>query len=299
MRNIILFAMALILSMATCSQTAGRRTTAPRGGGQDVLIRGSILFEDGSLDEFTEFSWDAGLTRVEFESRFPASGGYTSDRGERLGFIEQIEFTFNPRGDIVNRNIRNTENQQTGRVTYQYNPLHFLQRETVNEITRGRSGPQFRDVAINVFSWDEKGNMTRRQIVDRNNNVLAETVFAYDAQDRLIRSESTSIAGGVIGSTVFAYDASGNLIREEARDGAGNVTVTTRTWQGGFPPAGDNNITYRETRVETVDARGTALRRVTNTYLENGDPDRRVIENIQGGSTQIIQFEYGRPAARR
>ena len=286
MRKIILFTLALIISATAYSQTGNRRTqrAAAAGEQQAFETKRSILFENLSLDEFVETRWDEpGFNHINFEERFPASGGYIDERTRlRLGYIEQIEFAYNERGNITTRLTRDTENRQKSRVTFQYNPQNLLFRESVQEVRlRDRRPPEFFNAATYEYTYDSNGNRIRRVYMDRTNNQLAETTYTYNAQNKLTRSE-TKVGGNIVSSTVYSYDGDGNLVREEVRNAADAITARTNiTWQNG-----------RETSRVTIGADGKANLQITNEYSEDGQLSRRTIENIQGESKQIVVYEY-------
>jgi hypothetical protein len=52
-------------------------------------------------------------------------------------------------------------------------------------------------------------------------------------------------------------------------------------------------------RNEMLAAHGTVRMRVTNEYGNNGELVKKTVENIQGSSKQIIQYEYTFQDARR
>ena len=82
MRKAILLIGALILAMSTCSQTGGRRANtkdpapAPAAGRNRVPFetKESVLFADGSLDEYTTSDWDSSFNHVNNQGRYSASG---------------------------------------------------------------------------------------------------------------------------------------------------------------------------------------------------------------------------------
>ena len=87
----------------------------------------------------------------------------------------------------------------------------------------------------------------------------------------------------MISSTTFSYDGQGTIpVTQQVTNAAGSVTSNVRTvLQGG-----------REMRNETTGADGTMHMRITNEYGQEGELLRRTIENFQGQSTQVMEFQY-------
>ena len=269
MQKVILFMVAIVVSIATCSQTAGTRQA-----GRDAFeTRQSVFFEDGTLDEFTTSDWNASYTHINNQTRFSASGA----------MLEQVEFSYHEdRGYLQTRITRDVESRLRNRVVFQYNSQGLLWRESLVD-NRGRV------VTTYEFDYDSRGNRTSRIIRNRAGDLLAETSFTFNAQNRLTSSETRDSGGALISSTRFQYDPQGNLIAQQVTNGEGAVTSNIRSvWQNGL-----------EMRNETRGARDDLHMRVTNDYGQDGELVRRVIENIQGASTQIMRFEYVFRTARR
>ena len=272
MKKIILFSVALIVSIATCSQTAARRTQGGAAGVPFELKR-SVLFADLTLDEYTTSEWDAAYNNVIAEQRYSASGG----------MIEQVEFTYDEnRGLITSKITRDVESRLKNRVSYQHNPQGYLWRENYLD----KNG---KVVSTLEFTYDGSGNRTSRIIKNRAGDKLAETTYTYDATRRLTNSLTRDFAENAISSTKFTYDAQGNVIKEEVADGNGRLTSTTSyVWRDG-----------QEVRSELASADGKIQLRISSEYGENSELTRKTIENFQGDSKQIMQYEYTFRPARR
>ena len=275
MRKIILFIVALIFSMATCSQIGGRRSqgnTAPAPAGSIPFERKhSVFFEDGTLDEFTESSWNRNDFLYNTE-RFSASGA----------MLEQVEFQYNDRNDITTKLTRDVEMRLKNRVVYQYQNDR-LWRESLAD-NRGRIVSQFE------YSYDNAGNQTSRIIKNRQGNTLAETLYEFDGQRRIISSHTRDSGENLISYTLYTYDSQGNLTSQQVFDNEGRPTsVISSVFQNG-----------REVRNEIKGADGTVRMRISNEYGNNGELLKRTIENFQGESTQVLTYEYDfRPARRQ
>jgi len=269
MQKIFLFIVALVFSLGTCSQFGGRRTQTPApatGTRQAFMTWQSVFFEDGSLDEFTTYQWDAGFNHIDTEIRHSASGA----------MLEQIEFSYHEeRGFLQTRITRDVEHRLRNRVVYQYTPEGQLWRESLVD-NKGRVVSSFE------FTYDDRGNRVSRVMRNRAGDRLAETLFTYDAQGRLLVSETRDGGGNTISSTRFSYDAQGNLVAQQTFNNVGTPTTSVRaTWQDGL-----------EVRNEMISAEGRLLMRITNEFGQERELVERIMDNIQGESLQIMRFDY-------
>jgi len=262
MRKAVLFIVSLIFSIATCSQSGGRTRDA-------FEVKHSIFFADGSLDEYMETKWDSGYTRVDNEVRYSAS--------ETM--LEQVEYSYNDDKD-GRKNMKvtlNAERQMKNKVVYQYDPqTGRLSREVLAD-SKGRP------ISIYLYSYDNRGNLVSRVIQNsRTGNKLAETIYTYDANGKMVTSETRDAGNNRISSTRYSYDSQGNLVNQQVFNGEGRITsIISSVFQAG-----------RETRNEIAAPDGSIQMRVTNEYGRDSELTRKTIENIQGASKQIIQYEY-------
>jgi len=267
MRKAILFGVALVFSIATCSQTGGNTQVA-------YEIKHSVFFADGSLDEYTTSKWNTAYTRIDNEIRYSASGA----------MLEQVEFAYNEdKGYKTAKITKDVESRLKNRVAYLYNAQGQLFRESLID-NKG--------IVINFFeySYDGRGNQISRVMKNRTGARLAETVFTYDSSGKMLTSETRDAGDKKISGTKYTYDSQGNLINQQVTDPAGRVTaVTNSVFQSG-----------REIKRETVSPDGSVQMRTTNEYGRNNELTKQTIENFQGDSKQFIQYEYiFRAAARR
>jgi len=270
MRKINLLLVALIVSMATCSQSGGRRTRDREA----LEIKHSIFFADGTLDEYTTSQWDSGYTHVDSQARYSASGA----------MLEQVEFAYNEdKGYITTKLTKDVESRLRNRVVYQYNPQGRLFRESLVD-NKGKV------ISTYEYTYDSRGNRISRIIKNRAGDRLAETTYTFDTQGRMLTSQTNDFSGTGISSTEYQYDGQGNLIKQVVRDSGGRATSTINAvWQDG-----------NEVRNEMLGPDGSIQMRVTNEYGGNGELTKKTIENRQGGSTQIMQYEYTfRPVRRQ
>jgi hypothetical protein len=270
MKRISFFILALVVSLATCSQAGGNR----RSNREALEVKHSVFFADGSLDEYTTSAWNSSYSHVDNQVRYSASGA----------MLEQVEFAYNDdKGYVTTKITRDVESRLKNRVVYQYNPQGFLFRESLVD-NKGKV------VSTYEYSYDNRGNRVSRIIKNRAGDRLAETVYTFDGQGRMTTSQTRDFMESAISSTRYSYDSQGNLIRQEVLNSEGRPTaVINAVWQEGF-----------EVRNEMVSADGTIQMRVTNEYGDNGELIRKTIENFQGESKQTMQYEYVfRPTRRQ
>jgi hypothetical protein len=271
MRKINLLLVALIVSMATCSQAGSGRATRDR---EALEIKHSIFFADGTLDEYTTSQWNSAYTHVDSQARYSASGA----------MLEKVEFSYDEdMGNIKTKLTKDVEERLRNRVVYNYNPQGRLFRESLVD-NKGKV------ISTYEYNYDAKGNRTSRIIKNRAGDKLAETTYTFDNQGRMITSQTNDFSGVGISSTEYQYDSQGNLIKQIVRSSEGRVTSTINAvWQDG-----------NEIRNEMLAADNSLQMRVINEYGRNGELVKKTVENIQGASKQIMQYEYTfRPARRQ
>jgi hypothetical protein len=145
-------------------------------------------------------------------------------------------------------------------------------------------------VSTYEYAYDSRGNRTSRIIKNRAGDKLAETVYTFDNQGRMTTSQTRDFMESAISSTRYSYDGQGNLIKQEVLNNDGRATaVINAVWQDG-----------NEVRNEMVSADGKVQMRVTNEYDKDGALVKKTIENFQGESKQVMQYEYViRPVRRQ
>jgi YD repeat-containing protein len=255
--------------MATCSQAGSSKRNQ-----EAKEVKQSVFFADGTLDEYTTSQWDSAYTHVDSQSRYSASGA----------MIEQVEFAYNDdKGFITTKITRDVESRLKNRVVYNYNPQGRLFRESLVD-NKGKV------ISTYEYTYDGKGNRVSRIIKNRAGDRLAETVYTFDSQGRMLTSQTRDFLDTGISSTEYQYDGQGNLIKQVVRNNEGRATATIdAVWQDG-----------NEVRNEMRGADNSLQMRVTNEYGGNGELVKKTIENFQGASKQIMQYEYTfRPARRQ
>jgi len=261
MRKAILFAVALVfLDWNLFSQSGNNR------GREAHEIKNSTFFADGTLDEYTTTEWNSTYTHVDNEVKYSASGA----------MLEQVEFAYNDdKGWKTTKITRDVESRLKNRIVYQYNEQGKLWRESLVD-NKGKV------VSTYEYGYDSRGNQISRVMKNRTGNKLAETVYTYDASGKMLTSETKDAGDNKISSTKYNYDSQGNLINQQVFNGAGQVTsVISSVFQGGL-----------ETRNEIKTPDGNVQMRVTNEYGKDGELTKKTIENFQGDSKQVIQYEY-------
>jgi hypothetical protein len=158
---------------------------------------------------------------------------------------------------------------------YEYDGQERVIRETlVNKSGKAVSSYQ--------YGYDEKGNRVSRTINNGAGVKLAETVYTFNSAGQETASETRDKVGNRINSAENQYDANGNLISQTVYNGQGEITtVISSIWQDGL-----------EVENEQAGSDGVVQLRITNEYGPDHELIRKKVENIQGQSTQILQYEY-------
>jgi hypothetical protein len=225
-----------------------------------------VKFPDGTVDEFTISEYDPSDITLLGQKRFSAS--------ESL--MDQIEYTYDEEKNVLtNKMTKDDENRLKSRVVYVHDEAtDRLMRETVVN----KAG---KAVSTNEYAYNPTGFVASRAILNGNNVKLAETFYTYDG-GLLVSSKTQTGDGRPISSSTNEYDRSGNLVNQVLYNAAGNVTRRISTvWQDGL-----------EIEVTQTTADGRPQLRITNEYGAAGELLKKKVENYQGESTQVIEFEY-------
>jgi hypothetical protein len=224
-----------------------------------------VKFSDGTLDEYTVSEYDAADVLLQVQNRYSASGT----------LLEQIEYTYQEdQGLISTKLTKDDENRLKSRVVYQYNDRNYLIKETfVN-----RAG---KTVSSFEYTYDNNGIRLSRIINNGAGLKLAETVYTYK-DGLVIASETKDGAGRNVSASENQYDAAGNLISQKVYNANGVLTrIVNATWEDGLERI--NEQTTPDGKVQV---------RVHNEYGAEGELIRQTVENIQGQSSQILEYEY-------
>jgi hypothetical protein len=225
-----------------------------------------IKFADGSLDEYIESEYDSSDVMLLAQNRSSASGT----------LLEQVEYTYHEEKHYLTAKMtKDDENKLKNRIVYQYNDRDLLAIETiVNKAGRA--------VSANEYTYDSERHIVSRIIKNGAGAKLAETVYTYNDRGLVVSSETKDANGRKISSSESQYDASGNLANQKFYNSAGNVTRTvSMVWENGL-----------EVKNEQRSASGDVQLRITNEYGPTGELLKKTVENIQGGSVQIMEYEY-------
>jgi hypothetical protein len=231
-----------------------------------VEKRAVVKFADGTVDEVTVSEWDPSDITLLGQNRFSASGG----------LMDQIEYTYNEeKNTLTNKMTKDDENRIKSRIVYVHDEVtDRLTRETVVN----KAG---KAVSTNEYTYNPSGFVASRAILNGNNVKLAETFYTYNG-NLVVSSRTQAGDGRPISSSTNEYDRQGNLVSQVLYNAAGNVTRKISTvWQDG-----------NEVETTQTSADGKPQLKVSNEYGASGELLRRRIENYQGESTQVIEFEY-------
>jgi hypothetical protein len=162
--SIIITVLALVLgSCATNKGSAGGGTNVQDGGSTASPVTGAssgqiavetkltVLFVDGSLDEYTTSDYDSNFTNLLGQTRYSASGA----------LLERVEFTYDQGNRLIEKTTLDTEDKVKTRIVYQYNDQGRLVRETIVN----KSG---KAVSAYEYGYDAKGNRISRVIFSCN-----------------------------------------------------------------------------------------------------------------------------------
>ncbi|MDR0624523.1 MAG: hypothetical protein LBG10_08860 [Treponema sp.] len=275
MKIAVIFITILTLLFGSCAtdqkaagESSGAQPEAARApsGQIPVETRSSVLFADGSLDEYLTSDYDPSLTTLTHQDRYSASGT----------LLEQMEYAYQEdRGWLTTKITRDVENRIKTRIVYEYDSQGRMIRETLVN----KSG---KAVSSYAYGYDEKGNRVSRIVNSGTGVKLAETTYTFNNAGLIIASETKDGSGNKINSAENQYDAGGNLISQKVYNGRGEITTVIKAvWQDGL-----------EVENEQADSTGAVQLRIVNEYGPEHELIRRKVENLQGQSTQIVQYEY-------
>jgi hypothetical protein len=284
--RLITLVVAVVLVFASCGsspapESGGGGAPAPASGGRapapgqiPVEKRAVVKFADGTVDEFTLSEYDPSDITLLGQNRFSASGG----------LMDQIEFTYDEVKKVITTKLtKDEENRLKSRIVYinDEDTGRLLKESVVNKASKV--------VSSNEYTYNEAGNVASRAILNGNNVRLAETVYTYEG-NLVVASKTQDGSGKPISSSVSDYDRDGNLVQQVLYNAAGNITRKISTvWQNGM-----------EMEITQTTADGRPQLKITNEYGAAGELLKKTVENYQGNSVQIMEFEYEfRPARGR
>jgi hypothetical protein len=240
---------------------------APASGQIPLEKRAVVKFADGTIDEFTLSEYDpSDITLLKEQNRFSASGG----------LMDQIEYTYDEEKKVITTKLtKDEENRLKSRIVYinDENTGRLLKESVVNKASKV--------VSSNEYTYNEDGNVASRAILNGNNVRLAETVYIYKG-NLVVASKTQAGNGKPISSSTNDYDRDGNLVQQVLYNAAGQITRKISTvWQNG-----------KEMVVIQTTRDGKPQMKITNEYGAAGELLKKTIENYQGNSVQILEFEY-------
>jgi hypothetical protein len=285
MKIAVVFITILALVFASCSTdqkavggAAGARTNAAGSGGSPetqipVETKASVLFADGSLDEYVTSDYDPAYTTLLHQNRYSASGT----------LLEQVEYTYQAdRGWLTAKITRDAENNLKTRIVYEYDNRGRMVRETL-------LGKSEKPVSSYEYGYDDKGNRVSRIVNSGSGVKLAETMYAFNNAGLVVTSETKDGSGKKINFSENQYDTGGNLTSQKVYNANGELaTVINAAWKDGL-----------EVTNEQAGADGTVQIRITSEYGPRHELVRKKLENIQDKSTRILQYEYAFKPGRR
>jgi hypothetical protein len=231
-----------------------------------VEIKVNILFIDGALDEYTESEHDETLSNLMRQRRFSASGTP----------LERIEYLYNEQKNLLIKKVtRDADNQIKNQVEYQYNDQDLKVSETL--LNRDN-----KPVSSYLYAYDAGKNLVSRVFNNRAGNKMAETVYQCDRMGNVTSSETFTAAGHKINSIYNQYDKNGHLTDQKILNANGHISASvTVTWQGGH-----------EIKNEQFGPTGALQMRITYEYGSNNELLKKTIEDLRGGTTQMLAYEY-------
>lgn len=277
MKKYLSILVVLVLFLSSCTSgpkgTGGDSGSRPGTAGKaqtgqiPVPTKEAILFADGSLDEYTTMDYDSTFSNVLNANRFSASGA----------LLEQVEFAYQDESDRLTTKItRDVESRLKNRIVYQYKDQGS---KPWKETLTNKAG---KAVSSYEYTYDDKGNLLSRVIFNAAGVKLAETVYTLNNAGLPVSSETRDGAGKKINSTENQYDSSGHLIGWKVFNANGELSSSfSSVWRDGH-----------EVENQQTGADGTVQMRTVNEYGSNGELLRKKIENFQGESTQLMEYEY-------
>ncbi|GHV70379.1 hypothetical protein AGMMS49928_17920 [Spirochaetia bacterium] len=241
--------------------------------GDPIEQRAVVKFPDGSVDEYTESFWNEVIkTQLDRQERNSASGI----------LVEEIKYTYyeenregGTKGELSDKTTLDDSNRRKSRIVYNY------REGTPNLIKETFVDRKGKIVSSFDYTYDGEGNMLTRVINNASGAKLTETIYTY-RDGRVIQSETRDSAGRKISSARNEYDAAGNLIKQTVYNASDRPTrIIQAEWQNG-----------KEVKNEQLSPNGQIQLRTVSEYGAQGELIKKTIENIEGDSKQILEFEY-------
>lgn len=228
-----------------------------------VEVKSVIKFADGSVDEYTISVWDSTLRHLQSQTRYTASGAV----------LEKTEFIYE-NNLLVGKIIKDREDKIVSQRSYAYTPAGLVSTEIVYDATN-------KQVSGYEYIYDSQNNRSAWIVKDANNSKVAETKYIYK-NGKVQSAELFDGIGKKNGFSMYEYDAEGNLVLVSYYSGLGSLLRKEYSYW-------DNGLLVKE---ERTSAGGQVLQRTSYEYGLHKEITRKVVEDLQGKSKQILEFEY-------
>ena len=249
----------------TALEKQGSQKTAPKTITVQVPveIKSVIKFADGSIDEYTTSEYDDEFKTLLFQTRYSASGA----------LVEHTEYKY-IEGKLVEKTIKDHEDKIISKRTFTYGPSGLVTDETVID-GNGKLISAFE------YAYDAQNNKIAWIVKNNNNTKVAETRYAY--KDGKVQSaELTDAKGKKNGYSTYEYDSVGNLSVISYYNASGSLLRKEVSYW-------DKGLLKKEERSSVG---GQVMQRTAYEYGPNQEIIRKTIEDLQGKSKQIIEYEY-------
>lgn len=228
-----------------------------------VEVKSVVKFADNTIDEYTVSVWDEKRWVLQYQTKYSASGA----------ILEKTEY-FYVGNQLAEKIVKDRDDKIVSRRAYFYNANGLLTGETVTD-ANGKL------VSSYEYVYDAQNNKISWIVKDNNNSKVAETKYLYSNGN--VRSALlTDGAGKKNGSSQYDYDADGNLSLVSYFNALDSlIRKEFSYWEKG--------LLVKE---ERTSAGGQVLQRTTYEYGSNKELVRKIVEDLQGKSKQIVEYEY-------
>ncbi|WP_304222167.1 hypothetical protein [Gracilinema caldarium] len=228
-----------------------------------VEVKSVVKFADNTIDEYTVSVWDEKRWVLQNQTRYSASGAV----------LEKIEY-FYVGNQLAEKVIKDRDDKIVSRRAYSYNANGLLIGENVTD-ANGKL------VSSYEYVYDNQKNKISWIVKDNNNSKVAETKYTY-INGKVRSAVLTDATDKKNGSSVYDYDSNGNLSQVSYFNALDSLLRKEFSYW-------DKGLLVKE---ERTSAGGQVLQRTTYEYGPNKELVRKIVEDLQGKSKQIVEFEY-------